>query len=119
MRIVSIKNNFFLSTLYSLLATFLVGCATVPQSTTFGELIIKDKHYAPVVNLCQQYGFDWQWDSFVRIVTLKKKSNEIKLLVGSPLILVNGLTKKMSLSAQLYRGMVIVPVEFKELIKDF
>ena len=105
-----------LSTLYLLLATFLTGCATVPQSGSFGQ---KAKSYVPVLNLCQQYGFDWQWDSFVRIVTLKKENNEIKLLVGSPLILINGLTKKMSLSAELYRGMVIVPVEFKELIKDF
>ena len=117
---IRLKNRFILLTIYYILFTiFLNGCATVPQSTTFGELIIKDKHYASVVTLCQQYGFDWQWDSFMRIVTLKKKSNEIKLLVGSPLILVNGLTKKMSLSAELYRGMVIVPVEFKELIKDF
>ena len=111
------KNRFILLTIYYLLFTiFLNGCATVPPSGSLGQ---NDKNYVPVLNLCQQYGFDWQWDSFVRIVTLKKENNEIKLLVGSPLILINGLTKKMSLSAELYRGMVIVPVEFKELIKDF
>jgi len=106
---------FLIIILLSGLATFLIGCATVPQSGSFGQ---KAKSYVPVLNLCQQYGFDWQWDSFVRIVTLKKKNNEVKIFVGSPIIIVNGLTKRMTSSAKLSQAVVMVPVEFKELIKD-
>ena len=100
-----------------MLIAFLAGCASVPKPVMFKQVTLRGKTYVPLISLCQQYEIDWEWDSFGRIVYLNKLSRQIKMLIGSTTIIVDGHTEKITRSPEIYDGVVVVPAEFEQELK--
>ena len=116
------QNNKFYSLLlvtgYWLLVTLVIGCETTSKPKTWGELDIKNESYISLTSLSGQFGLDWQWDPFGRVVTLSRDKYRLCLMVDSPIIIVNGASKKLDYAPRFYRGAVVVPVEFEKEIQD-
>ena len=97
---------------------FLAGCATQAPHFRLDSSLQKDVRtfsgveYVPLVRLCDVYGLDYKWDSFIKTVTIQKKSNCIVLRSGSDRILVNGVEKKLCRPIILSAGAVFIPTSF-------
>ncbi|MFH1202375.1 MAG: copper amine oxidase N-terminal domain-containing protein [Candidatus Omnitrophota bacterium] len=94
-----------------------MGCANASKPRTWGELDIKNESYISLTSLSQQFGLDWQWDPFSRVVTLSRNKHQMKLMVDSPIIIVDGVSKKLDYAPKSYQGAVVVSVEFEKEIQ--
>lgn len=104
---------------YSLIS--LSGCATVPaQRTAFGvePFYVKDVAYYPLLSACQYLNIYWEYDSLGRQITLKKADTEVKALIDSSVILVNGYPQDIGQSVIVHNGIVSIPIKFKEKVLD-
>ena len=100
-----------------LAALFIAGCASEGPYLKFDPSLNADirayenVQYIPLIKLCQAYGIDWKWDSFIRIAVITK-NGKITLRPGSDRILVNGEEKKLGSPVIFTNGTVFVPVTF-------
>lgn len=100
----------------------LSGCATVP-SPKGGELAIQKFYidntvYYPLSSVCSYLGMSWDYDSLGRQISLRKSDSEVKLLIDSSMVLVNGYPLDMKRPVVIYNGVVSVPRSFKEMVFD-
>jgi len=104
-----------------LLVFFLGGCASISRTRLpEGSFRLDGTSYIPLISLCDIYGIDWEWDTFAQTVTLKKENNEAKLLIDSPVVLINGELKVINPPARFCRGSLVVPLIFKhKIIEQF
>ncbi|MEW6171230.1 MAG: stalk domain-containing protein, partial [Candidatus Omnitrophota bacterium] len=68
--------------------------------------------YVPLISICQQKNINWDYDSFLRKISLKKQNTEINLIVGSHVFLVNGNLMNLTRPVEFYKGIIVVPYEF-------
>ena len=100
-----------------ILAIFVAGCAgTAPYlkldpSLTGDIRVYNDIQYVPLIRLCEVYGIDCKWDSYMRTAILTK-NGRVVLRAGSDRILVNGNDKKLSSPVVFTNGIVFVPISF-------
>jgi len=104
--------------LFLALITLIAGCATVPPRQMLPTFSIGGTTYLPLIRLCESRGIDWQYDTFSRVVNLKKGAHDIRLRVGDELVLVDGRTTNIRYPVQLHQGEVVVPQRFKEQVVD-
>lgn len=109
------KIKFFFS---FFILVFFYGCATVPPPSEipFQTYNISGVNYVPLQNLCDSSGMSWSWDSVTQTAVLKRSEHEIKLLVDSPMVSVDGLFEKITPPPRNYQGVIVVPWKFKEQI---
>lgn len=105
--------------LFSVIMIFLLsGCVTVPTREALPTYNINGTTYYALLSLCDLRGINWQYDTFIRHVTLSKDSHKINLMVGDTLVLVDGNTFHLNHPVELYQGTIVVPYKFKEQIID-
>jgi len=68
--------------------------------------------YVPLSRLCDVYGFECQWDSYIKTAILRKGSHKIVIRTDSDRVLVDGSIKKASRPVLLDTGAVYVPISF-------
>ena len=106
----------FLFSVFCLLSTFLIGCATAPMVSTPGlkkeTVIIDGARYIPAESLCRIYDLDYHWDPFTKKLTLMKDDKELRLLVNSSTVLLDNTTSTMDKEAKFYQGSVVIPQSF-------
>ena len=104
--------------IFFIVLCFLSGCAAGTHYVRLDSTLQKDvrsfdgTQYIPLVKICDAYGLDCRWDSFIRTATVKRGSKSIVLRTGSDTILVNGAKKKLDKPVILSAGAVFVPVSF-------
>lgn len=97
---------------------FLAGCASQTPYLKLDSSLGKDIRtfegiqYIPLVKVCDVYGINWKWDSFIKTATIEKKGKSIILMAGSDRILIGGNEKKLEKPVLLSGGAVFVPVSF-------
>lgn len=112
--------NHFSKVVSSLVICYLLaGCATAPSSRmSIPTYTIDGVNYVPLVSLCEQRGIKWGYDIFTKTITLEKDSQRIILMVGENIALVNGSEKDLRSPVDTYRGIVVLPRQFKEQVID-
>lgn len=109
-----LKHKIILIFLFSL---FIAGCAAqVPYLKLDPSLnkdvrVFNDTQYVPLIKLCEAYGLDWKWDSFMRTAVLTK-NGRIILRAGSDRIIINDKEKRLSSPVVFTNGAVYVPTSF-------
>jgi N-acetylmuramoyl-L-alanine amidase len=100
------------------LALFLIaGCASrgpylkLDPSLNTDIRVYDNIQYVPLIKLCETYGIEWKWDSFIRTAVITK-NGKIVLRPGSDRILVNGEERKLGSPVVFTNGTVFVPVTF-------
>ena len=87
------------------LALFIAGCAAqapylkLDPSLNKDVRVFNDVSYVPLPKLCDVYGIDCKWDSYIRTAVLVK-NGRIILRAGSDRILVNDSEKRLSKKLQ-------------------
>lgn len=96
----------------------LSGCATTTPYFRLDSGLQKDikvlngTEYIPLASLCQAYGLDCRWDSFIRTATIERKGKRIVLMAGSERILVGENDRKLDRPVVMEKGLLFVPVSF-------
>lgn len=110
------------TTIYFLLTTFFTGCAglAVREDVRFPiqKLYVNNKPYYPLPEVCAHLRLECEYDAISRQITLRKADTEVKLLIDSAMVLVNGAPWDIEEPVIMDRGMVIVPVKFKAAVLD-
>ncbi len=94
----------------------LTGCAA-PRATKkiLGSRKLAKKQYLPLATVCANYELSWDWDGFSKVINIKKHNLEIKLSLGSSLILYNNKVQDLGKPVRLYKGLIMVPTSFSRL----
>jgi N-acetylmuramoyl-L-alanine amidase len=105
---------FLLCTALCLLSSFLTGCATTPSVSAILKetVMIHGKKYIPVELFSQAYNLELHWDTFAKKLTLKKDGKEVKMMVGSAVVLLNDTVYSLDKEVRFYRGQVVIPQSF-------
>ena len=106
------------TSLFILIPLFICGCATLPVKESVPVYSLNGASYYSLAALCQARGIVLSYDIFSRTANLTKDNNTIDLMVGDNLILVNKRAVLLSHPVDIYMGMLVVPVKFKELALD-
>lgn len=112
------KNKHFAMIILLIAALSMTGCAgqsayfRPDPSLTREARTIDGTQYVPLNKLCDFYGVECKFDSFINTAKLEKGTGQIVLRSGSQTILVNGAHKKMDHPAVLSSGTIFVPVSF-------
>lgn len=96
----------------------LSGCATIPQREILTTYDINGVSYLSLVTLCERRQINWDYDTITKAVTLEKGRHRINLRVGDALVLVDGRAEYLHHPVDIYQGVIVVPVRFKERILD-
>lgn len=110
---------FFLIPTLSLLLSVFSGCATsrLPLDIYQGQIItIGGEKYLPLIDICKKENIDWDYDDISRAVTLTKENTVIKLMVDSPVALVEGKAEDLKQPVRLSQGIIVVPYSFKSAV---
>ncbi|MFH0855513.1 MAG: N-acetylmuramoyl-L-alanine amidase [Candidatus Omnitrophota bacterium] len=94
------------------------GCASIPVKEALPTYNINGLTYYSLIPLCESRGIVWQYDTFTRVIVLKKGPDRINLKVGDDLILVNQRAILLNHPVDVHEGAVAVPVKFKEQVID-
>ncbi|MFA5062850.1 MAG: N-acetylmuramoyl-L-alanine amidase [Candidatus Omnitrophota bacterium] len=97
---------------------FLSGCATVSVRESLPTYSINGAVYYSLIPLCESKGINWEYDTFTRVIVLRKGASRINLKVGDDLVLVNQRAIILNHPVDIYEGAVAVPAKFKEQIVD-
>lgn len=112
------NNKLKFAVLLILIALFICGCASVPVKESLAVYNLNGTSYYSLAALCQRRGIVLSYDIFSRTANLTKDNNTIDLMVGDNLILVNKRAVLLSHPVDIYMGMLVVPVKFRELALD-
>ncbi|MBI4974885.1 MAG: N-acetylmuramoyl-L-alanine amidase [Candidatus Omnitrophica bacterium] len=94
------------------------GCATHAPYLRLDSVLQNDIRtfdgiqYVPLIRLCEAYGLDWKWDTFIKTAAIERKGKRIILRDGSDRILVNGDEKRLDRPVLTNGGIVFVPISF-------
>jgi len=100
-----------------LAALLIAGCASqgpylkLDPSLNTDIRVYENVQYVPLIRLCEIYGIEWKWDSFIRTAVITK-NGKIILRPGSDRILVNSEERKLGSPVVFNNGAVFVPITF-------
>lgn len=83
-----------------------VPAAALPSTPVY----VHGVSYAYIRPLCQQAGFQYVWDPFLRNVTVKSAKGSVKLHVGSPYILSQGRVTRLDDKVLVLHGLPAAPL---------
>jgi N-acetylmuramoyl-L-alanine amidase len=96
----------------------LAGCATAPVKESLPVYSLNGSSYYPLSALCQSRGISLNYDIYTRTANLIKDNHTIDLMVGDNLVLLDKRALLLKHPVDMHHGMVIVPLQFKELALD-
>ena len=101
-----------------LLALIMPGCAyhydivRMPESPLYSNaIIINNTQYLPVLNFCDYYNLDWDWDLVSQRIEIKRNGQKIVLRPNSKLALLNGKAYEFNDKVEYKNGMAYIPAE--------
>lgn len=102
---------------YCLLVTVFSGCAGsssyVSGRGLRSTVTIGGARYVSLVFLAQRYSTQYAWDELTqKVVLARRDGKEFKVMAGSSTVLLNDSAHKMSRSAKVYQGALIIPQAF-------
>ena len=87
-------------------STILSGCASTGSYKI--EKYAK-KVYVPLQSVCRKYKLSWEWNGFSNVIVVRKLHKEIKLCIGSSLMLANSVVEDLGAPVNIKNGIVMVP----------
>lgn len=112
------RHYLFLLPFYFFLLTFL-GCVSAPiREVSIPTYNIGDVTYLPLTSLCDLKGINLSYDTYARALILNRGLHKISLRIGDTMALVDGEAQYLRHPVDLYQGMVVVPLKFKEQVLD-
>jgi N-acetylmuramoyl-L-alanine amidase len=115
---IKIKKFKFLLLPFAFYVLSLTGCATAPVKENLVTFDIHGVTYIPLISLCEQRGIAWEYDTYAKTIDLSQGSHKINLRLGDALALVDGHAEYLRHPVEIYQGMIVVPVRFKDVILD-
>lgn len=103
------------SVIICVLFLFLSGCATAPVKESIPVYSVNGTAYYSLSDLCQSRGISLKYDIYTRTANLTKDSHSISLMVGDNLVLVDRRAFLLKDPVDIYKGMIVVPVQFKDI----
>jgi len=104
--------------IFILLAIIISGCATVPVKEALPVYSLNGTAYYSLSSLCQSRGISLKYDIYTRTANLTKDSHTIDLMIGDNLILLDKRAVLLKYPVDMHEGMIVVPLQFKELALD-
>ena len=102
-----------------LVSLYLSGCATLSlREPGLVNYTIHGTTYVGLISLCQARDIDWDYDVFTRKISLRKGSNQVDLMVGSDIAVVNQARQHLQFPVESHSGMIVVPIRFKREVID-
>ncbi|MFH1459329.1 MAG: N-acetylmuramoyl-L-alanine amidase [Candidatus Omnitrophota bacterium] len=101
-----------------ILSLTLSGCAGSGKTrASLGKITersvkINGKRYVSVFEICKNQNISYDWDGFSNIITLKKEGIQIKLCLGSSLILYADQVHDLESPVRVYNGLIMAPDSF-------
>lgn len=109
-------------TFYFLLSTLFTGCAgiAVREEAKFPiqKIHLNNKAYYPLSEVCSYLRLECEYEAIGRQIILRKADTEVKLLMDSSMVLVNGAPLDIEDPVIMASGMACVPVKFKAAVMD-
>ena len=95
----------------------LAGCATVP-SGGISTITLHGSPYVPLDAVCSSRGLAADYDGLTRTVAVYRGSEVIRFQVGRRDLLVSGCLSCLLSPVDVYRGMVVIPLELRRRIDE-
>lgn len=94
------------------------GCATVAPKGALPGYSLDGVNYLSLVSLCDANSINWEYDLITRNILMSRDNHKINLRVGEKMVLVDGAPQYLKHPVDIYEGLVVVPLKFKEQIFD-
>ncbi|MBM3243969.1 MAG: hypothetical protein FJZ12_03955 [Candidatus Omnitrophica bacterium] len=101
-----------------ILGLIISGCASAPVRESLPVYSLNNAPYYSLSALCQSRGIALNYDTYTHTATLTKDNHVINLMVSDNLILVDKRAMLLKHPVDIYQGMIMVPVQFKDLALD-
>jgi len=95
------------------------GCATVPSVTErfpYETLNLHENAYFALVNMCDKEGVGWDYDPLSQQIILKKDAKEVKLLIGSDVVVSNNIVTHLPGPVEIKDSVVYAPVDVRKYL---
>ncbi len=99
-----------------LLASF-CGCASAPKKGAVHSYTISGATYFSLASLCDLNNVKWEYDLLARTAVLNKGAHRINIQAGGKTIFVDGSSKQLNEPVDIYRGALVVPAQFRQLLE--
>ncbi len=99
-----------------LLAVF-CGCASAPRKGGVQSYTISGATYFSLASLCDLNNVKWEYDLLARTAVLNKGAHRINIQAGGKNIFVDGSSKQLNEPVDIYRGALVVPAQFRQLLE--
>jgi len=90
----------------------------MPPSETLTTYNIGGTTYFPLISFCEQRQIAWDYDTFSKVINLERGTHKINLRVGDTLALVDGSAQNLHHPIDIYQGIIVAPLRFKEQVLD-
>ncbi|MCX5708939.1 MAG: N-acetylmuramoyl-L-alanine amidase [Candidatus Omnitrophica bacterium] len=114
----NLKSGYFfvIATLIFLIVG-LSGCASVSRKGGVQSYVISGSRYFSLLSLCDLNNVKWDYDPLTRTADLSRLDHRIKLQTGGKIIFVDGSPRKLNEPVEIYRGMLVIPVQFRNIFE--
>ncbi len=96
----------------------LTGCATTPAGGMSGLYSLNGTVYFSLPAYCDYAKIDWDYDTFSRRAILIRDGHKVHIRVGDGLILVDGRPTHLRHPIDIYQGIIVGPLKFRQEILD-
>jgi N-acetylmuramoyl-L-alanine amidase len=93
------------------------GCASAPKKGSIQSYTISGVTYFSLVSLCDLKNLNWEYDPLTRTADLNRNAHRIRLQAGGKTIFVDGSPRQMNEPVDIYRGMLVVPGQFRQIVE--
>jgi len=103
---------------YFLTILFIAGCATVPGAERFpyDTVNLHESAYFALVKMCDKEAVKWDYDPLSQQVILKKDAKEVKLLIGSDVVVSNNIVTHLPGPVEIRDSVIYAPVDVRKYL---
>jgi N-acetylmuramoyl-L-alanine amidase len=92
---------------------FLTACATTSHRNFSGQYVASD--YTTITDFCRKYGFQYNYDTLDDIINVSSSSKEVRLLLNSSVVYVNGDLFSLEHCPFYSKGTIYIPKDLDRL----
>lgn len=111
------KNKFALTLIAFVAPCIIFGCATMPRGMDgfpYSTISMHRVSYFALVDMCDKDGVKWDYDPLSQEIVLKKDKKEVRLLIGSAAVMVDGAVQRLDSPVELKDGVIYAPLAVRE-----